>query len=900
MTRAARLAAAALLAALALRAPAWATPFADVPANHWAYQYIQSLAAEGIIDGYADGEFKGDRPLTRYEMAVIVARTLAHLQRAGRQPSKADLDKLEKLVDALKDELDALGVRVANVEDALGELDQRTKFAQSLSFHGAFLPNVTFRQAAVAPKSIANTTGAPVTTYYGATIPGGASAGAIDPLVLAFATTDDSNDPLTQALAGVQIRQDSRFSLAYAIDQDLSVSLPVHVLNYEYGGEFTQQAKVDIEPSVQIALAKAGALSNLRFTYGLIDGMTSSRTGLAFRAPQGYDGAIPYAEPYQPYQKGASLAGTVGEGAFGFTDFEASFTRLDETLINTQPRVTDPAVLPFNADNYFNPVVPPQAGYVQSGAAAALQTDSFSAGGVALGQVFLTQKAQNGSVYVSSYDGETFDAAGARTGGPALVAAAPGFTYNEAYNDVVFSLPLAAGSVVTVTYRGLSRTDDTAYERYMIHFRANQKFAQIAGLEAGFTFDRIFDVDDGLPYTGGAIVPPVATAAGSGYGDVSDTVLGLDFQLPLPFDYARLGLHPLLYGELAHTNYTPDSRFSGAAGDAAALLGVRFHVRKLQLAAQYQEVGANYFVGAPFQFYGNAPGTFAQYASGYLPGFFGFANDVGINTQFDGQFARAGVTSPNSAGNPNLTFVFPMWNPLRATGPEYYSAFAPNSRGETLSLDGPVRVGTFGFTANGSYQHLEELRPGEQSGLYFGPLYASNVRERYDLYSAGAGFALPVLQRKLTANLTGTFETLRRLDTTPQTYYPIDPATQAADAAAYAAARAAFGASRVTSFPNYVNVRRIAISAAAALPLTKDIVLSGSYTTQRFGGSYGTTLGQSVSERKDYYAGTLTYTIPNTNSSLSFLERRYSYLDDVVPNANLGENRQDLDFTVRF
>ena len=56
-----------------------ATPFSDVPANHWAYQYIQSLAADGIIDGYPDGKFKGDRPLTRYEMAVVIARSPLNL-----------------------------------------------------------------------------------------------------------------------------------------------------------------------------------------------------------------------------------------------------------------------------------------------------------------------------------------------------------------------------------------------------------------------------------------------------------------------------------------------------------------------------------------------------------------------------------------------------------------------------------------------------------------------------------------------------------------------------------------------------------------------------------------------------------------------------------------------------
>ncbi len=72
-----RLAAAAALAALLVvpaRQAARATPFADVPASRWAYQYLQSLQADGLIEGYPDGEFKGDRPLTRYEMAAIVAR----------------------------------------------------------------------------------------------------------------------------------------------------------------------------------------------------------------------------------------------------------------------------------------------------------------------------------------------------------------------------------------------------------------------------------------------------------------------------------------------------------------------------------------------------------------------------------------------------------------------------------------------------------------------------------------------------------------------------------------------------------------------------------------------------------------------------------------------------------
>src|ERR1700682_5333816 len=177
---------------VALGQGASATPFSDVPANHWADQAIQSLAADGLVEGYPDGKFKGDRPLTRYEMAVLVARVIAKLQANGAgYASKADLDKLQKLIDALKDELDSLGVRVTNLEDSLDALDKRTKFAQSLSMHGLLLPNVTYRQRTTNPRSITNTTGATQTTYYGAAVANGRS-GATDPFITAFMGSDDS------------------------------------------------------------------------------------------------------------------------------------------------------------------------------------------------------------------------------------------------------------------------------------------------------------------------------------------------------------------------------------------------------------------------------------------------------------------------------------------------------------------------------------------------------------------------------------------------------------------------------------------------------------------------------------------------------------------------------------
>ncbi len=919
MKRLVRLAIATGLAATLLlsveRGAALATPFSDVPANHWAYQYIQSLAADGIIDGYPDGKFKGDRPLTRYEMAVVVARVIAKLQenQGPKGASKEDLDKLQKLIDALKDELDALGVRVTNLEDSLDALDKRTKFAQSLSLHGVFLPNLSFRQRNGIPRSIANGTGAAVTTYYGAVIPPGSATnptavGGIDPFVSAFLTTDDSNNPLTAAGSGIVIRQDSRFSLAYQINDNLTVSLPVHLLNYEYGGEYSTQNRFDLEPGIDINIAKTGAISNLQFKYGIIDNMTSSRTGLSFRAPQGYNGTVPYLFPAQPFQKGAAVKGTIAESAFGTTDFEASFTRLDQTLLNTQTNVVDPSIINLNADAYFTPIVAPQVGFTQTGAAAALRTDTFNAGGGSLAQVFLTQKAVNGSVYVSYYNGATFNSAGVQTGGPTVTL--PVFTYNDTYNDLVFAAPLGAGSVVGITYRGLVTTNNTNFQRYMVHSRLNQKFKGYEGAEIGLNFTRIFDFDD-TQTTGSGVngITLINQAPVTGNGAVSDTVLGLDFQLPLPYLVSGPGSNPVVFGEAASSKYTADFRNVGAVGDTAGLIGLRLKVQKAELAAQFQSVGANFFVGAPFRYFGNPPPLFAFYKLAYLPDFFGFGNNVGINTQFDNQFTNVGFASPRTALNPNLTFAFPLYNTLKAQGPEFFSSLAPNSRGFTGSANTPIRLGDLTLTTRFSYQHLEEIRPNSLGSLLYGPAFATNERLKNDTYTLGTAFQVPVFGQKASVNVNGAYETLKRLDGSSFQYYPTNPATQTADGGAVAASGALvspgggnFGnnGSQVSFHPNYINVRHVTVGANVALPLTKDLVGSASYNTQRFGGAYGTTTNQNISERKDYYTGAVTYNIPKTNSSLSFLARHYGYTDEVVPNLNLSQNRQDLNFTVRF
>lgn len=881
MKRLARFAQVACIAgslATLLGGTASATPFSDVPANHWAYQYIQSLAADGIIDGYPNGKFLGQRPLTRYEMAVVVARAIAKLQENSSGVSKQDLDKLQKLIDSLKDELDSLGVRVANLEDGLADLDKRTKFAQSLSLHGQFLPNVTFRQRYVIPK---NTTGV-------------GNAGATPGFFNAFLTTDDSNNPLTQAGSGIQIRADEKFALAYQVNDNLTVTLPVRILNFNYGGDPTQQSRFDILPTFDVTIKRAGAISNLNFRFGILDNMQSSRFGLAFRAPLGDTGRVPYTLSYQPYQKGTSVSGTVGEGLFGSTSFYGSFSRVDDTELNTQTGVLDPQGTQGDI-NYFFPIVPPQYGYTQVGAAGALRTDTFNSGTSVLTGVFLTQKAVDGSVYVAAFNGATFNAQGVQTGGPATTL--PGITYNDANNDVIFSTPLPAGSQVQLAYRGIVATSNSVLQRYMINARLNQKINGLAGAEVGLTYNRVFDFDD--TQTSGALTQ-VFQNSPQQYGLVSDSVFGLDAQVPIPFSILGQGNFPVLFGEVAESKFTADYRNTPALGDTAYVAGGKLKLAKVELNAQYQQIGTDFFVGAPFRYYGNAPAEFGNYKLPYFPDFDGFANNVAINTQYDNSFTSVGQAGVRAANSNTLSFIYPIFNPLKANGPEFFSAFTPNTKGVTVSANAPFRVADLNFTSRFQYAHLQEITPNAGGTANYGQVFTTTVPLKDDTYTANLGFGVPVFNQTAKINLTGAYDQLRRNDATSRLYTPFNVVTGTPDQAATAAQAGLGGTSLVRYFPNYVNMRKITISAAGALPLTNDLALNLSYSTQRFGGAYQTTLGQNISERKDYYTGNFTYAIPKTNSSISFQARNYKYTDETYSQANFSQNRQDVNFTVRF
>jgi len=93
-------------------------PFSDVPSDSWAYQAVDQLATAGIINGYPDGTFKGQNNITRYEMAQMIAKGMANQDRANAEQQAL----LNRLAEEFSNELNTLGVRVAKLEDRVGNV----------------------------------------------------------------------------------------------------------------------------------------------------------------------------------------------------------------------------------------------------------------------------------------------------------------------------------------------------------------------------------------------------------------------------------------------------------------------------------------------------------------------------------------------------------------------------------------------------------------------------------------------------------------------------------------------------------------------------------------------------------------------------------------------------------
>jgi len=114
----------------------------DVPLNHWAYDAVQSLSAKGIIVGYPDGTFGGEKSLTRYEFAEAVAKALAYVEDMNFA-SADDVAILEKLSVEFADELASLGVTVSDLEAAVGaNSDAVAALEETVAKHETFFEPV--------------------------------------------------------------------------------------------------------------------------------------------------------------------------------------------------------------------------------------------------------------------------------------------------------------------------------------------------------------------------------------------------------------------------------------------------------------------------------------------------------------------------------------------------------------------------------------------------------------------------------------------------------------------------------------------------------------------------------------------------------------------------------------
>jgi len=188
---------AGVLATLAIGRPALAQgPFADVPTDHWAYDAVNELAKQGIINGYPDSTFGGKRALTRYEFAIAIQRALQEVQRridAATANQKApdlsnyvtkdelnqalqnvptkeevdrlrtDVDQLRRLMTEFQDTLAALGTDVDQLKRDVAALGQRLTALENevhrmpkitgdamLGFYGSYLGEGSANRAAAA------------------------------------------------------------------------------------------------------------------------------------------------------------------------------------------------------------------------------------------------------------------------------------------------------------------------------------------------------------------------------------------------------------------------------------------------------------------------------------------------------------------------------------------------------------------------------------------------------------------------------------------------------------------------------------------------------------------------------------------------------------------------------
>lgn len=118
------------IVAMTITGTTYAAALTDVPANHWAYASVNQLVKAGLVDGYGDGSFKGEKTITRYEMAVIISKAIDSFDKADNSQKK----EIDRLSSEFAGELNRMGVRIA-------KLEAKTKIAVSAETRLRFVGN---------------------------------------------------------------------------------------------------------------------------------------------------------------------------------------------------------------------------------------------------------------------------------------------------------------------------------------------------------------------------------------------------------------------------------------------------------------------------------------------------------------------------------------------------------------------------------------------------------------------------------------------------------------------------------------------------------------------------------------------------------------------------------------
>ncbi|GAB6099432.1 hypothetical protein JCM16358_13110 [Halanaerocella petrolearia] len=106
----------ALTLVFTLTVPVMASPFQDVPANHWANDALEQVVEAGLISGYNDGSFKGDQDLNRYEVAVLTAKVLNKINEEDKEVSEETAQAINKLATEFDKELAQVDSRLKDLE----------------------------------------------------------------------------------------------------------------------------------------------------------------------------------------------------------------------------------------------------------------------------------------------------------------------------------------------------------------------------------------------------------------------------------------------------------------------------------------------------------------------------------------------------------------------------------------------------------------------------------------------------------------------------------------------------------------------------------------------------------------------------------------------------------------